>query len=150
MWVWLLRLQFTVCHFNRNSSFFIWQKNIGMWELALPSPRVVWIRWENGCEVLWKWKSCIQVVDIPAVCVHVCARVCVVCTIYAWPSPWQWHQHWLSLFRLFLALTTTHGETMAGSSWPSPKAWKPTSWSKCLWWSILASHCSPRNLTLWL
>ena len=109
-----------------------WNLKIGMWVLALFLPGAVWSRWDNGCEVLWEWKFVLRWWHPCCVCAPV--HVCKVCTVSSRPPPWQWHEHWLSvsLFRLCPDLTTTRGGTMAASSWPLPRAWKPTSWSKCL------------------
>lgn len=130
---------FIVCHFNSNSSFFIWEKKFVCENLLFPSPGLCRADEIMDVYMFWKMKSCTKVVYMAAVCMCACVRAPMcghVCMVSVQSHPQQWHQHWLFPFRHFLDLTTILGETMAASSWLSPRAWKPMSWSKYLWWSF--------------
>lgn len=124
--------------YNTNLVSSFGEKN-GAMRSRCPMPTVVWSNWGNGCEC-GNWKIVFTwLASLP--CVYVCVWACVCpwgvhgfCPV----TPGQWHQHWLFLFRHFLDLTTILGEIMAASSWPSPRAWKPMSWSKCLWWNLFS------------
>lgn len=128
----------------------------GVWEFAPPTCRVMWSRTNCSCECavgakkgyLSGWHCCgvhTHVHVLVYTCAHVCLcistctciRTCVWCAcaqVCTCTSAAAVASCYLFLPRHSPGLTTMRGETTAASSWPSPRAWKPASWSKCLWW----------------